>query len=174
MNRWKKNEARPYTHLAPTIQPTSVSQPERARSGVATIGPSIAIKGELTGQEDLEVQGKVEGSITLKKHRVLVSETGRVNADIHAKSIRVGGEVKGNLLGEDEVIILHTGRVEGDIKASRVTLEDGSKFKGSIDMEPKGDQKESAVSAEASKKTQSPENGRFTETAAGRGSSSPA
>jgi cytoskeletal protein CcmA (bactofilin family) len=172
MNMWKKNEARPYTHLAPASQPTSVSQPERSRGGLATIGPSIAIKGELTGQEDLEVQGKVEGSITLKKHRVLVSETGRVNADIHAKSIRVGGEVKGNLLGEDEVIILHTGRVEGDIKASRVVLEDGSKFKGSIDMEPKGDQKES--SGESSKKTQSPENGRFTETAVGRGSSSPA
>lgn len=172
---WKKNETRPYTHLAPaTTQPTPVSQSERSRSGQATIGPSISIKGELTGQEDLEVQGKVEGSITLKKHRVLVSETGRVNADIHAKSIRVGGEVKGNLLGEDEVIILHTGRVEGDIKASRVVLEDGSKFKGSIDMEPKGDQKESSVSAESSKKTQSPENGRFNETALGRGSSSPA
>ncbi|HEX9723368.1 MAG TPA: polymer-forming cytoskeletal protein [Vicinamibacteria bacterium] len=172
---WKKNEARPYTPLAPT-QPTSVSQPERSRSGLATIGPSITIKGELTGQEDLEVQGKVEGSITLKKHRVLVSESGRVNADIHAKSIRVGGEVKGNLLGEDEVIILHTGRVEGDIKASRVTLEDGSKFKGAIDMEPKGDQKESSASAEASttKKAQSPENGRLTDTSLRHGSSSPA
>ncbi len=172
---WKKNEARPYTHQAPTQQ-ISASQPERSRSGLATLGPSITIKGELMGQEDLEVQGKVEGTISLKKHRVLVSESGRVKADIHAKSIRVGGEVKGNLIGEDEVIILHTGRVEGDIKASRVTLEDGSKFKGSIDMEPKGEQKESFVSAEAStaKATQSPENGRLTNSSLSRGSSSPA
>lgn len=172
---WKKNEARPYTPQV-TTQPTSVSHPERSRGGPATIGPSITIKGELTGQEDLEVQGKVEGSISLKKNRVLVSESGRVKADIHAKSIRVGGEVKGNLLGEDEVIILHTGRVEGDIKASRVTLEDGSKFKGSIDMEPKGDQKDGSVTVDpsATKKAQSPENGRFTESPLGRGSSSPA
>lgn len=170
---WKKNETRPYTHQAPTQ--TSVSQPEKSRGGVATIGPSIIVKGELTGQEDLEVQGKVEGSITLKKHRVLVSESGRVKADIHAKSIRVGGEVKGNLLGEDDVIILHTGRVEGDIKASRVTLEDGSKFKGSIDMEPKGEPKDRSVSTETStaKATQSPENGRLTDSALNRGSSSP-
>ena len=172
---WKKNEARSYSSQAPTQQ-TSVSQPERSRSGPATIGPSITIKGELSGQEDLDVQGKVEGNISLKKHRVLVSESGRVKADIHAKSIRIGGEVKGNLLGEDEVIILRTGRVEGDIKASRVTLEDGSKFKGSIDMEPKGNQKESSVSTEAStsKATQSPENGRFADSSVNRGSSSPA
>ena len=172
---WKKNEARPYAHQAPTQQ-TSASQPEKSRSGLATIGPSITIKGELMGQEDLEVQGKVEGTISLEKHRVLVSESGRVKADIHAKSIRVGGEVKGNLIGEDEVVILHTGRVEGDIKASRVTLEDGSKFKGSIDMEPKGEQKESSVAAETStaKATQSPENGRLANSSLSRGSSSPA
>ena len=166
---WKKNEARPYTPQV-SSPPPSVNPSERpSRSGLATIGPSITIKGELTGQEDLEIQGKVEGTITLKKNRVMVSESGRVKADIHAKSIRVGGEVSGNLLGDDEVIILRTGRVEGDIKASRVVLEDGSKFKGSIDMEPKGDSK--SGSADAATKTQSPENGRYKEASLGQGSS---
>jgi len=172
---WKKNEARPYSPQTPA-HPTTANPPERSRGGLATIGPSITIKGELSGQEDLEIQGKVEGNVTLKKHRVLVSESGRVKADIHAKSIRVGGEVNGNLVGEDDVIILRTGRVEGDIKASRVTLEDGSKFKGSIDMEPKGDQKGSSASTEASsgKSGHSPENGRFTDASLNRGNSTPA
>ena len=171
---WKKNEGRPYSPQTPPQQ-TAATPPERSRSGMATIGPSITVKGELTGQEDLEIQGKVEGNVTLKKNRVLVAEAGRVKADIHAKSIRVGGEVKGNLLGEDEVIILHTGRVEGDIKASRVTLEDGSKFKGSIDMEPK-DAKGSSASADSStkKSSPSPENGRFTDASLSRGGTTPA
>jgi len=171
---WKKNEARPYTPQAST-PPTSAGQPERSRNGQATIGPSITIKGELSGQEDLEVQGRVEGNISLKKHRVLVSESGRVHADIHAKSIRVGGEVQGNLVGEEEVVILRTGRVEGDIKASRVTLEDGSKFKGAIDMEPKSNQRDSSASGEAAtgKGTQSHENGRLTGSLS-RGSATPA
>ncbi len=157
---WKKNEARTYTPQTPA--PAPVNQPERRKKeGLSTIGPSITVKGELFGKEDLEVQGKVEGTISLKKHSVSVSEDGRVNADIHAKSIRIGGEVKGNLFGEDEVVILRSGRVEGDIKASRVTLENGSRFKGSIDMEPRSEDKERTQDDAASKSTKSHENGSF-------------
>ena len=156
---WKKNEARTYTPQTPT--PAPVSEPERHKKELSTIGPSITVKGELVGKEDLEVQGRVEGTISLKKHIVSVGENGRVKADIHAKSIQIGGEVKGNLFGEDEVVILQSGRVEGDIKASRVTLENGSKFKGSIDMEPKPQDKERTREDDASKSTKSPENGRF-------------
>ncbi len=156
---WKKNEARTYTPQTPA--PAPVNQPERKKEGLSTIGPSITVKGELFGKEDLEVQGKVEGTISLQKHSVSVGEDGRVKADIHAKSIQIGGEVKGNLFGEDEVVILRSGRVEGDIKASRVTLENGSKFKGSIDMEPKSEDKERTRDDAASKSTKSPENGSF-------------
>jgi cytoskeletal protein CcmA (bactofilin family) len=172
---WKKNEARAYTPQAPTKAP--LSQPERRKKELSTIGPSLTVTGELLGKEDLEVQGKVEGKISLEKHNVSISEGGQVKADIHAKSIRIGGDVKGNLFGEDEVVILQSGRVEGDIKASRVTLENGSKFKGSIDMEPKGDEKERSLSDDAaeSKNTKSPENGRFAAqgSSLSRGSSSP-
>ncbi len=157
---WKKNEARTYTPQTPA--PTPVNQPERRKKeGLSTIGPSITVKGELFGKEDLEVQGKVEGTISLEKHSVSVGEDGRVKADIHAKNIQIGGEVQGNLFGEDEVVILRSGRVEGDIKASRVTLENGSKFKGSIDMEPRSEDKERTQDDAASKSTKSPENGSF-------------
>ena len=157
---WKKNEPGSFTSQAPTHMP--VSQPERSRKELSTIGSSITIHGELSGNENLEVHGKLEGTVSLKKHNVLIGESGRVKADINAKSIRVGGEVKGNLFGEDEVIILQSGRVEGDIKAARVTLENGSKFKGSIDMEPKGDEKErSSAEDAAAKAAKSPENGRL-------------
>jgi cytoskeletal protein CcmA (bactofilin family) len=162
---WKKNEARTYTPQTPTPTPTPVNQPERSKKELSIIGPSITVKGELFGKEDLEVQGKVEGTISLKKHSVSVGENGRVKADIHAKSIQIGGDVKGNLFGEDEVVLLQSGRVEGDIKASRVTLENGSKFKGSIDMEPKSEDKERDKERtrddDASKSTKSPENGSF-------------
>ncbi len=157
---WKKNEARTYTPQTPA--PTPVNPPERRKKeGLSTIGPSITVKGELFGKEDLEVQGKVEGTISLEKHSVSVGEDGRVKADIHAKNIQIGGEVQGNLFGEDEVVILRSGRVEGDIKASRVTLENGSKFKGSNDMEHRSEDKERTRDDAASKATKSPENGSF-------------
>ena len=156
---WKKNEARTYTPQTPA--PTPVNQPERSKKELSIIGPSMTVKGELFGKEDLEVQGKVEGTISLKKHSVSVGENGRVKADIHAKSIQIGGDVKGNLFGEDEVVLLQSGRVEGDIKASRVTLENGSKFKGSIDMEPRSEDKERTRDDAASKSTRSPENSSF-------------
>jgi cytoskeletal protein CcmA (bactofilin family) len=100
------------------------------------IGPTITVKGEIFGKEDLEIQGTLEGTIKMKKHRVTVGDKGRIKADVHAKSIHVAGEVEGNLFGDDEVVLRESGKLLGNITAARVTLEDGSKFKGSIDMEP--------------------------------------
>jgi cytoskeletal protein CcmA (bactofilin family) len=102
----------------------------------ALIGPTITIKGEISGNENLEIQGKLEGTVSMKEHRVTVGQKGRVKADIHAKAIHIAGEVEGNLMGEDEVVLRESGRLLGNITAARVTLEDGSNFKGSIDMEP--------------------------------------
>lgn len=133
---WTKNEQK--SHLPPPPLATapaplvSVSEPRRE---VATLGATIVIKGELSGDEDLVIQGRVEGKIVLAKHSVTVGTTGRIKADIQAKSIRIAGQVEGNLLGEEELVIHQSGRVQGNITAPRVTLEGGSKFKGSIDME---------------------------------------
>jgi cytoskeletal protein CcmA (bactofilin family) len=100
------------------------------------IGPSIKIKGEVTGDEDLVVQGQVEGTISLKAHQVFVGESGRVSADIHAKTVKIDGEVNGDISGSENVVISKLGHVRGNIVAPRVTLEDGAVFKGSIDMDP--------------------------------------
>lgn len=109
------------------------------------IGPSIKIKGEVTGDEDLLIQGTVEGSVDLSEHEVTVGQSGQVAADITAKTIRIDGSVTGDIAGNENVVISKTGNVRGNIVAPRVTLEDGAIFKGSIDMDP-GDTAASPVS----------------------------
>ena len=102
------------------------------------IGPSIRIKGEVTGDEDLLIQGRVEGTVNLKAHAVIVGESGQVIADILAKTVKVDGKVQGNITGTEKVVITKLGNVRGNIVAPRVLLEDGAIFKGSIDMDPAG------------------------------------
>ncbi len=130
---WRKSEepAAPAAQPAPST-PSRRSEPSKE---LATIGPSIAIKGDLTGNEDLVIQGRLKGEVKLKQNNVTVGKSGRVEADIYGRSIRVEGEVNGNLYGEQEVVIRASGRVQGNIVSPRVTLENGSNFKGSIDME---------------------------------------
>lgn len=101
----------------------------------AVIGPSITMKGDLVGEEDLVIQGKVEGTIHLNQFSLTIGKNGRVRADIYAKVIRVEGEVDGNLFGEEQVIVRKTGHVKGNITAPNVALEEGCRFKGSVDME---------------------------------------
>lgn len=102
---------------------------------VANIGKSLQIKGEVSGDEDLTVEGKVEGKITLNGHVVTIGTNGRVMAEIRAKSVVVGGQVRGNVTADDRVEILATGTVLGDVRAPRVVLADGAHFKGTIDMD---------------------------------------
>ncbi|NQX89965.1 MAG: polymer-forming cytoskeletal protein [Halioglobus sp.] len=102
------------------------------------IGPSITIKGEVSGEEDLLIQGKVEGSIHMANNEVAIGESGQVNADIKAKVAKVDGEVNGDVTASEKVVISQSGNVRGNIVAPRVTLEDGAIFKGSIDMDPAG------------------------------------
>jgi len=100
------------------------------------IGPTIKIKGEVSGDEDLLIQGQVEGTITLEAHEVVVGESGQVFADILAKTIKIDGKVNGDVTGTENVVISKLGNVRGNIVAPRVLLEDGAIFKGSIDMDP--------------------------------------
>ena len=100
------------------------------------IGSSIKIKGDISGDEDLLIQGKVEGTIDLSDHEVSVGQSGQVSADIKAKTVRIDGEVTGDITGNENVVISKSGNVRGNIIAPRVTLEDGAIFKGSIDMDP--------------------------------------
>jgi cytoskeletal protein CcmA (bactofilin family) len=113
------------------------------------IGPSIKIKGNLSGNEDLVIQGRIDGEVLLKRNQVTVGPNGKVKANIHGKSICVEGEVRGDLVGSEEVIIRASGKVQGNIVSPRVTLDNGSKFKGSIDMEPNQDTSKPAAASES-------------------------
>ena len=126
---------------AETSEPEASPSPRHAH-----IGESLSIKGELYGEEDLFIEGEIEGNITVKTASVTVGEKGRVRADIMATSIHVAGEVKGDLGGSEQVVVLETGCVEGNIKAGNVTLRNGARFKGSIDM----DSADSATTSRAS------------------------
>jgi cytoskeletal protein CcmA (bactofilin family) len=145
-----------------TDPPTSFprSNPIEPRREGATIGPSISIKGDLSGEEDLVIQGRVEGKVDLKQNNVTIGKNGRVKADIYGKLISVEGEVEGNLHGMDQIIVRTSGNVRGNISAPRVTLEDGAKFKGSIDMDPKAtDRQRAPASADPKISATSPPGG---------------
>ncbi|MDX1387715.1 MAG: polymer-forming cytoskeletal protein [Acidobacteriota bacterium] len=106
-------------------------------SQLVNIGQSIQIKGELTGNEDLTIEGKVDGKIDLKDHNLTIGANGKIKAEIAAKTVVIIGEVIGNIVAHDKVEIAESGSVRGDIIAPRVVLADGSRFKGSIDMDGK-------------------------------------
>ena len=119
-------------------RPEPVNTPAQppARNSVSAIGPKTVIVGDITGEEDLVISGKVTGQISLPEHRVTIRTDGNVEADIVGQTIEVEGTVNGNLFGSQAVIVRNSGRVEGNLRAPRVTLEDGANFRGSIDMKP--------------------------------------
>ncbi|HET9225538.1 MAG TPA: polymer-forming cytoskeletal protein [Thermoanaerobaculia bacterium] len=127
---------RPVSSAPVTSTPSPSTEPRRS-SERATIGPSIIIKGDLSGGEDLVIEGRVEGKVDLKQHNVTVGRSGRVKADIFGKVVTIEGEVDGNVFAQEQAILRQAGAIRGNITAPRVILEDGSRFKGSIDMEMK-------------------------------------
>lgn len=102
------------------------------------IGQSIFINGELTGNEDLTIDGRVEGSISLKDHHLTIGKNGRIEAAIEAKSVKVDGQVNGNVRADERVEVSPSGSLTGDIVAPRIVIADGARFKGSVDMDHKG------------------------------------
>ncbi len=104
---------------------------------IVNIGQSVQIKGELTGNEDLTIEGMVDGKIVVKDHNLTIGPNGRITAEVHAKTVVVVGHVIGNITADDKVELAPTGSVQGDIRAPRVAIADGARFKGSIDMERK-------------------------------------
>ena len=133
---WKKDEEQP-TRTTPVVaaSPETVRAPA-ARSGHATIGPSIVIKGEVSGNEDLLIQGRVDGSVALDTHAVTVGGGGRVKANISGRVITVEGDVEGDLEAQEQIVLRGSAKVQGDLKAPRVVLEDGASFRGLVDMGP--------------------------------------
>jgi cytoskeletal protein CcmA (bactofilin family) len=112
---------------------TSFHASETTR-GSAIIGKSVSIKGNIFSQEDLTIDGEVEGSVELKEHRLTVGPNGRVNAGVKAREIVVLGTINGNVEATEKIDIRKEARLVGDIKTARIVIEDGAYFKGSIDI----------------------------------------
>jgi cytoskeletal protein CcmA (bactofilin family) len=112
----------------------------------ARLGASLHVKGEITGSEDLLVDGSVEGLIQLDERKLTVGATAKLTADIIAREVVVYGSVKGNLRAKDRIEIKKDGSVNGDLTTARIMIEDGAYFKGSIEID-KSAEKDSGGSA---------------------------
>ena len=102
------------------------------------IGKSVVIKGELSGSEDLTIEGQVDGKIELRQNVLTIGPNGRIKAQVFAKAVIILGEVTGNVTATEKVDIRDNGSVDGDIAAPRVAIAEGAHFRGSIDMQKQG------------------------------------
>lgn len=121
----------------PSYQPARVAETPRMdtyRADVAHIGKSVIIKGELSGSEDLFLDGQVEGSIDLRDHSITVGPNSQVRANIFAKDVTIHGKVDGNVTGVNRVELKKSALLNGNIDTQRIVIEDGAFFKGSIDI----------------------------------------
>jgi cytoskeletal protein CcmA (bactofilin family) len=134
-----------------------ISRPgDSARAEVAHIGKSVVVRGELSGSEDLYLDGEVEGSIELREHHLTIGPHGRVRAGVNARDVVVHGQLNGNIQGTERVELKKSAVLTGDIVTQRIVIEEGAVFKGSIETrreaakpEPKRETVE-AVAASAS------------------------
>jgi cytoskeletal protein CcmA (bactofilin family) len=102
---------------------------------LAQIGKSVVIKGELSGSEDLYVDGHVEGSIQLKGNALTIGPNGQVKASVEAKAIVVQGKLEGNVQASDKVELRKSAVVSGDVSTSRIAIEEGAYLKGKVDIQ---------------------------------------
>jgi cytoskeletal protein CcmA (bactofilin family) len=102
------------------------------------IGKSVVIKGELSGSEDLTIEGQVDGKIELRQNVLTIGPNGRIKAQVFAKAVIVQGEVTGNIAASEKVDIRDNGSVDGDIASPKVAIAEGAHFRGSIDMQKAG------------------------------------
>ena len=123
---------------------------EQNRTDVAHIGKSVVLKGELSGSEDLFLDGEIEGNIELRDHNLTVGPNGRVRANINAKEVVIQGKVDGNVIASDRVELRKSAVLVGDITTQRIVIEDGAYFKGGIDI---GKREQSGATAHGASST---------------------
>jgi cytoskeletal protein CcmA (bactofilin family) len=156
---WK---ARPEDNRAPvnpaqSAQPASAPVPAAATTShkevhrppveahpadVGHIGKSVVIRGELTGNEDLYLDGEVEGNINLRDHKLVIGPNGKIKATIVARDVVVHGRVEGNVAASERVELKRASTLMGDVATHRIVIEDGAVFKGSIDIKEQREAKE--------------------------------
>lgn len=146
---WKRDESvKPATPpgQTPAVTPSAPVAAAPATSELRTqlgrdnvnIGKSVIIKGELSGSEDLTIEGHVEGRIDLKDNVLTIGPNGKIKAEVFAKSVVVLGEVTGNVTASEKVDIRDNGSVDGDIASPRVAIAEGAHFRGAVDMQRTG------------------------------------
>ncbi len=122
-----------------TEQAASVPRPTPPMErNIVNIGKSVVIKGELSGSEDLIIEGQVEGKIELRDNVLTIGPNGKIKAQVNAKMVIVQGEVIGNVSATEKVDIRDNGSLDGDIASPRVAIAEGAHFRGSIDMQRAG------------------------------------
>ena len=145
---WKRDEAVKQTSGQSTL--SGSTQPQGSPSGSpradvrqqierdgVNIGKSVVVKGELSGSEDLTIEGQVDGKIELKDHVLTIGPNGKITAQVFVKTLVVLGEVNGNVCASEKVEIREAGSVNGDIVSPRVAIAEGAHFRGSVDMQRK-------------------------------------
>jgi cytoskeletal protein CcmA (bactofilin family) len=116
--------------------PTRPFEPETnsSRGGSAALGKNVTVKGQIFAREDLTIDGEVEGTVECQEHRLTIGPNARVQAGLKAREIIIQGSIQGNVDASDKIDIKKEAKLVGDIKTSRIVIEDGAYFKGSIDI----------------------------------------
>jgi cytoskeletal protein CcmA (bactofilin family) len=126
------------SRVIPTPPVTSaVSQPERRHSGgyeMANIGKSISIKGDVVGDEDTILEGRVEGRVSLRNFHLTIGPNGDIQGEVSAKQVTVVGKIVGNVIATERIEVRETGRIQGDLIAPRLTVAEGAIINGAITM----------------------------------------
>jgi cytoskeletal protein CcmA (bactofilin family) len=130
------DEGADFRSATPQRRPEPASPKTAGRSGeVAVIGRSIEINGDVRGNEDLRIEGDVSGTVELRNSNLTIGKEGKVRADVYAKAITVDGTTEGDLYASESIIVHVSAHVRGNITAPKVGIEEGAKFKGSIEMD---------------------------------------
>ena len=108
------------------------SAEEGIPQGIARLGPSLFLKGELSGEEDVVIEGQYKGKIDLANHNILVGHGAKVKGDIQVKNITIKGTVEGNIDASGRIFIAKEGQMKGDLRAPKISIMEGAKFKGSV------------------------------------------
>jgi cytoskeletal protein CcmA (bactofilin family) len=120
-----------------TAMSTDAMRPVGATTdrAISRLGPGLYIKGEISGNEDLTIEGSVEGLVQLEERRLTVGATAKLTADIIAREVLVYGTVNGHVRGKNRIEIKKDGSVNGDLTTARIMIEDGAYFKGAIEID---------------------------------------
>jgi cytoskeletal protein CcmA (bactofilin family) len=134
----------PVPAVEPQRKDTTMSSPSRTfepepltpsrSSGSAALGKNVTVKGQIFAREDLTIDGEVEGTVECHEHRLTIGPNARVQAGLKAREIIIQGSIQGNVDATDKIDIKKEAKLVGDIKTSRIVIEDGAYFKGSIDI----------------------------------------